>query len=111
VNRVSRGPPIVVAIRVYRCPVSVHPPVGVQGEGQKRGRSVTAGEHPPHRALIDRAVGQIWCVLAALGRPLHRLGREVQRGQPAAYPRHAEFGDGIGVCSHACSSALALLSA
>ena len=54
-DRVSRGPPVVIPLWVYRGPVAVHPPVGIQGEGQERGGPVASGEDPPDRAFVDRS--------------------------------------------------------
>jgi hypothetical protein len=99
-DRVSRGPPIVIPVRIHRGPVAVHPPVGIQGKGQERRGPVASGEDPPHRPFVDRSAWQIRGVLAAPGGALDRLGWQIKRGEPATDSGGAqfsvEFGDRVG---------------
>src|SRR5437764_15288324 len=47
VDRVPRGTPVVIVIRVHRRPVIVYAPVGIERERQERGRPVAPGDHLP----------------------------------------------------------------
>ena len=96
VDRVSGGPPVVIALRVHRRALAVHPAVGVQGQGEKGRGPVAPGEHPPYRAFVDGSPGQIRGVLAAPGGSLDRLGWWIEWGEPTAYPCRAEFGVEFG---------------
>jgi hypothetical protein len=91
-DRVPRGPPIVIPVRVHRRAPVIDPAVGVQGEGQERRGSVAPGEDPSERAFFDWSAGQIGCVLAASGGAFDRFGWGIEWGESAAYSERAEFG-------------------
>jgi hypothetical protein len=92
VDGVAGGPPVVIGVGVYRRPVTINLPVGVQGEGEEGGGPVVPSEHPPEGAVLDGSAGQVRGVLAAPGGALDRLGWRVQRGKPAPHPGRPEFG-------------------
>src|SRR5947209_12299125 len=86
VDRVSRGPSVVIVLGVYRRPVIVYAPVGIERERHECGRPVASSEHLPDRPLVDRSARQVWGILAAPGGALDRLGWWIERGKSTAYP-------------------------
>ncbi len=94
VQRVPRGAPVVVRVRVDGDAVGVHPPVAVTGQGEEqRGLphdAVRCGERPPDGAPLHRQPGEIRHVLPPLRGPhpprtlpllRRRLPAHAERGQ------------------------------
>jgi hypothetical protein len=96
VDRIAGGPPVVIAIWVYRRPATINPPVGIQGEGEEGGGAVTPGEYPPDGAALHGSARQVRGILPTASRTLHRLGWGIERGESAAYAESAEFGVEFG---------------
>src|ERR671916_141890 len=99
-DRVPRGPPVVIPVGVYRRALVIDPAVGIQGQGQKRRGPVAPGEDPSDRPFLDWSAGQIRGILAAPGGALDRLGWQIKRGKPATDSGGAQFsvdfGDRVG---------------
>ena len=91
VDGVAGGAPVVVAVRVDRGPVGVHPPVAVEGQGEERGGPVAARVGAAEGAVLDRAAGQVGCVLPPPGGPLAHPPFPVERGEPAGDTHPAEL--------------------
>jgi hypothetical protein len=100
VDGITCGPPVVVAVRIHRRAVGINPTVAVEGEGEECRGPVATGEHPPHRALVDRSAGKVRGVLTSPGGALDRFGWWIEGSEPSAYSERAEFtvefGDGLG---------------
>ncbi len=85
VQRVQRGPPVVIASRADRGTVADRA-VGRQGQGEEHRRpvlpAVGGGEHPADGAVLDRHPRQVGSVIPAPGRPhppIHRLCHDRHR--------------------------------